>query len=161
MVRIDSKYIRFWSELTAEERRRLSIQMFSLFPQVLGPGSSDKYNPVSMWLVTTKQIINHALRDLFTAGGFKPYSFQNNNFEVPNICLKLDDFSTEITQFILDDENLDELNTCWATHFRQSNDALKHWRRQAVINLTNQAHHETTTSQFPINDFINELFRNG
>ena len=58
MVRIDSKYIRFWSELTAEERRRLSIQMFSLFPQVLGPGSSDKYNPVSMWLVTTKQIIN-------------------------------------------------------------------------------------------------------
>lgn len=55
----------FWKDLPAETRRDYQARMFALFPEVL---RSD-FDNASLWLVTTKSVLNSHIRDTFTAGG--------------------------------------------------------------------------------------------
>lgn len=60
-----SMNIRHWSSLSTEEQDNLRVQMIILFPEV----AAGKYTNASMWLVSVKGVVNHCMRDNFTAGG--------------------------------------------------------------------------------------------
>lgn len=55
----------FWKDLTPMKRLKYQAQMFILFPEVL---NSD-FDRASLWLCTTKSVLNSHMRDTFTAGG--------------------------------------------------------------------------------------------
>lgn len=55
----------FWKDLPAETRKDYQARMFALFPEVL---KSD-FDNASLWLVTTKSVLNAHIRDTFSAGG--------------------------------------------------------------------------------------------
>lgn len=55
----------FWKDLPPEVRKDYQARMFALFPEVL---KSD-FDNASLWLVTTKSVLNAHIRDTFTAGG--------------------------------------------------------------------------------------------
>ncbi|MDE7142667.1 MAG: hypothetical protein K2O33_07235, partial [Muribaculaceae bacterium] len=55
----------FWRDLPAQTRQDYQARMFALFPEVL---RSD-FDNASLWLVTTKSVLNSHIRDTFTAGG--------------------------------------------------------------------------------------------
>ena len=64
--------VRLWSALSPEEKNRLTVLGYCLFPEVL----ASKYNRYSLWLVTARGIVNNNVRDGFSAGG-------KSNFLVP------------------------------------------------------------------------------
>ncbi len=55
----------FWKDLPPLTRADYQARMFALFPEVL---KSD-FDNASLWLVTTKSVLNAHIRDTFTAGG--------------------------------------------------------------------------------------------
>ncbi len=60
--------IRLFSTLADEEREQVRVQLYAMFPEILG-NSSDKYNNPSLYLLTRYGIINPSFRDMFSAGG--------------------------------------------------------------------------------------------
>ena len=62
--------IRLWNTLECEEKRLIVAQSMILFPEVMRPESKkDKYNQLSLWLCSYKQIVSPNIRDSFSAGG--------------------------------------------------------------------------------------------
>jgi len=59
--------IRFWNELSDEEKNSLKLESIIKFPTILG-NSNDKYNPVSLWLIQEHSILNSSLRDVYSSG---------------------------------------------------------------------------------------------
>lgn len=57
--------VRFWRDLSPQEKLSYQAQIFILFPEVL----VSKYDNASLWLCTTRSILNPHIRDTFTAGG--------------------------------------------------------------------------------------------
>lgn len=57
--------VRFWRDLSYEEKINNQAQIFILFPEVLG----SNYDNASLWLCTTRGVLNPHIRDTFTAGG--------------------------------------------------------------------------------------------
>ena len=60
--------IKHWRSLSTDEKEHLRIIALAYFPELLG-NSSRKYTRLSTWLVSRFGVVNHALRDTFTAGG--------------------------------------------------------------------------------------------
>ncbi len=61
--------IKLWSALTHEEKERLIVQGYSLFPELFNVRSAKKYNRYALWLASQKAIVNTNIRDGFSAGG--------------------------------------------------------------------------------------------
>ncbi|MBR1792457.1 MAG: hypothetical protein IJ764_02300 [Bacteroidales bacterium] len=57
--------IRRWSSLRAVELDELRTQILILFPEVV----NGNYDNAAMWLASAKGIVNHCIRDNFSAGG--------------------------------------------------------------------------------------------
>ena len=64
-MKLDFDTIEFWNNLNRSDKKTLTVQMFALFPRVLGR-HGDKYNKPSLWLIKEKMIINNHIRDCFT-----------------------------------------------------------------------------------------------
>ncbi len=63
-----SPTVRLFSTLENEEKERVRVLLYTMFPEILG-NSSDKYNNPSLFLLTRYGIINPSFRDMFSAGG--------------------------------------------------------------------------------------------
>lgn len=64
--------LRLWSAVSSKEANDLLLQVFILFPEVLG----SEFIQAALWLCTRHSILCHN-RDQFSAGG--QYSFVNGN----------------------------------------------------------------------------------
>ncbi|MCI5113589.1 MAG: hypothetical protein D3921_00105 [Candidatus Electrothrix sp. AW1] len=60
--------VKLWSNLLPKEKDRLRLIALAYFPNLLG-NDSKKYARLATWLVSRFGIVNHALRDTFSAGG--------------------------------------------------------------------------------------------
>lgn len=82
---------RSYSELNIDEKRELEAEMCALIPEIFCVGKANrqtKYSRVSTYLAARHRIVNHALRDLFSAGGTISYRHFNN---VPRVLERLTD----------------------------------------------------------------------
>ncbi|MCD8308755.1 MAG: hypothetical protein LUD19_02785 [Clostridia bacterium] len=61
--------VKLWTSLSAEEKERLTVCGYALFPEILSPASGKKYNRYALWLATVQGIVNTNVRDSFSAGG--------------------------------------------------------------------------------------------
>lgn len=62
--------IRLWNSLEKEEKKDLQAKCMILFPEALNPnGGNTKYNNISLWLCSYKQVVFPNIRDIFSAGG--------------------------------------------------------------------------------------------
>lgn len=61
--------LRLWTTLTTKEKNTYTAQGYALFPEILAPSSSAKYQRFALWLATNCSIINTNIRDQFSAGG--------------------------------------------------------------------------------------------
>lgn len=57
--------IRLWSGLEQAEKRRLTALILVLFPETM----TSTYENAALWLCSYYQVVNHNMRDLYTAGG--------------------------------------------------------------------------------------------
>ena len=64
--------VRLWTALSSQAKEELTVQGYTLFPEVLRAGSPTKYNRYALWLVTQKGVVNTNIRDSFSAGGKVP-----------------------------------------------------------------------------------------
>ena len=60
--------IKHWSNLTSEEKEEKTILALAYFPTLFG-SNQKKFHRLATWLVSQFGIVNHALRDIFSAGG--------------------------------------------------------------------------------------------
>ncbi len=60
--------IQHWSNLSETEKLNYRLYALAYFPSLLGKNSK-KYHALSSWLVAKFGVVNHALRDTFSAGG--------------------------------------------------------------------------------------------
>lgn len=60
--------VKIWGNLSASDKDELRILALAYFPNLLGIDQK-KYVRLASWLVTQFGIVNHALRDTFSAGG--------------------------------------------------------------------------------------------
>ncbi|MBQ8171183.1 MAG: hypothetical protein IJZ95_04240 [Oscillospiraceae bacterium] len=61
--------VKLWSALTPEEKNIYTVKGYALFPEILTPNSTKKYQRYALWLATHCGIINTNIRDQFSAGG--------------------------------------------------------------------------------------------
>ena len=60
--------VRLFSTLANEEKERIRVLLYAMFPEIFG-NNGDKYNNPSLFLLTRYGIINPSFRDMFSAGG--------------------------------------------------------------------------------------------
>lgn len=61
--------VRLWTALSHEQKEKLTVQGYALFPEILSAGNNKKYNRYALWLATRKAVVNTNIRDSFSAGG--------------------------------------------------------------------------------------------
>ena len=61
--------VKLWSALTPEEKNVYTVKGYALFPEILTPNSTKKYQRYALWLATNCGVINTNIRDQFSAGG--------------------------------------------------------------------------------------------
>lgn len=81
--------LRFFTDLSAEEKKSTLAYGYVHFPELLGKGTK-KYKQYALWLTTEKSIISTSLRDDFSAGGQTDLIFENSHtYRVPQIFNRL------------------------------------------------------------------------
>lgn len=94
---------RAYSDLDGKEQAKLIAEVCALIPEVFtigGTGRSTKYSRVSTYLAARYKVVDHALRDRFSAGG----TFQYKNYTaVPKVLKRLTDrnFLVLVREFLL------------------------------------------------------------
>ncbi len=79
-----------WSALSKDEKDEVRIQGMALFPEIFGNDDRTKYQSLAIWAVTKKGIVDHALRDRFTAGGQETIEINGKKYEdIPKIFFHL------------------------------------------------------------------------
>lgn len=63
-----SAKVRLWRTLEQNEKQRLIVCAYAFFPEILG-ANQDKYDNLSLWLVSKYGIVSTSMRDSFSAGG--------------------------------------------------------------------------------------------
>lgn len=82
--------IRFWRELSVEEKEKIKIQMIVATPSILG----GQYENACQWLLQHQGIINPSFRDSFSAGG----QVIVNGVKVPKIIGNIDTWKKSIAE---------------------------------------------------------------
>ncbi len=99
--------IRLWHNLSHAKKEELRIEAFAHFPSLLS-NCPAKYYSLATWLVAQFGVVNHALRDTFTAGG--TVSIDGTDF--PKIFLHLTENLPKIYAAI-DRMELDDIEFYW------------------------------------------------
>ena len=93
--------LRFWNNISKEEKHELLVLGMILFPEIFGK-SQDKFNRFAFWLVTKHNIVCPNARDPFTAGGTRDYNVGSIFYtKVPRIFLNLFDSISAIVDLII------------------------------------------------------------
>lgn len=108
--------IRFLNDLSVEEKRKLTLRMFILFPELFGNDATIKYKRASLWLCSRQSLICSNIRDFFTAGG-KVKTLGNLHFSqpLPQIIKRLYDNKEEILALLKhpDEALMNDINDLW------------------------------------------------
>lgn len=107
--------VKLWANLAASEKDNLKIIALAYFPQLLG-NDRKKYASLATWLVSRFGIVNHALRDTFSAGG----KIDIDGHKFPRIFDHLFSNIDEILREISSIQN-DDLNHYWKIDLQTNN----------------------------------------
>ena len=81
--------LRFFTDLSSEEKNSILAYGYVHFPELLGSGSK-KYKQYALWLTTEQSISSTSLRDDCSAGGQADMVFENSHhYRVPQIFNRL------------------------------------------------------------------------
>jgi hypothetical protein len=89
--------VKFYSDLTSEERKHLTAKALLLFPEVLTKTAN--YKNTSLWLLKMG-ILNHSLRDMFSASK----NVQMFGYTVPSKFMRLHKYFDYIVDTVLSGE---------------------------------------------------------
>jgi len=119
--------VRNWNNLSVKKKQELTLKALAYFPGLLG-SDKKKYARLATWLVSQFGIVNHALRDSFTAGG----QIQIGHCKFPRIFTYLQDDLTKILNFA-SQISLEDIEYYWESSLTNNsieqtwkNCALKH-----------------------------------
>lgn len=117
--------VRLWGNLHQERKEELRILALAYFPSLLGIDQK-KYARLATWLVSHFGIVNHALRDTFTAGG----KVSINGIEFPKIFKHLTEDLEKIIENINNIEN-DDISYYWEVDL-PIDDPVAIWKRECL-----------------------------
>ena len=75
--------LRLWTSLSVEQKNYYTVQGYALFPEVLIPNSTTKYQRYALWLAKNCSVLNTNIRDQFSAGGRKEIRYNGKTIRVP------------------------------------------------------------------------------
>lgn len=117
--------VRLWTALSCEEKEKLIVDGYVLFPEVLGSNSTKKYNRYALWLATQRSVVNTNIRDSFSAGG------QVNMTSKEGICIMMPAVFGRIRKYknlintVLYEIDEKTLQECWGEAIQY--DRLRQW----------------------------------
>lgn len=117
--------IKLWGNLQQKKKRSLRISALAHFPILLS-NNPKKYARVATWLVSKYGVVNHALRDTFTAGG------QTNikGVLLPKIYNHISDNLDDIID-IVKTISEDDISYYWEID-TPINDCVFEWKKQCL-----------------------------
>lgn len=118
-------HIQHWVNLSADKKQTLKIQTFAHFPSIFNKDRA-RYNPIATWLVSRFNVVNHALRDSFTAGG----QIKIDGVLMPKIFENLSTFQEKI-EAIIPQIDREELKYYWSVDHIAAN-SVEQWRKLCV-----------------------------
>ncbi|MBA5248423.1 MAG: hypothetical protein FE834_02645 [Gammaproteobacteria bacterium] len=117
--------IKLWRNLTPERQDELRILALSYFP-ILFSNNSKKYGQLATWLVSRFGIVNHALRDVFTAGG----TITIKEIEFPRVFKHIDNNLDDIISNINKIQE-DDIGYYWELD-TPVNNKVEEWKKQCL-----------------------------
>jgi len=141
--------IDFLDTLSNKKRLILTSQMFALFPEVL----NSKYKKAVLWLLVKRGIVSYNLRDTFSRGGKKAKIINNKNIEVSAVLNRLALYIDDISDYLTNPQNLEEIQEYWEIDDLKIDDTLLIWKRMVAKNTKDYFR----TMPVSENDFINSL----
>ena len=119
-----SAKVRLWKTLEQNEKQKLIILGYAFFPEILG-SNQDKYDNLSLWLVSKYGIVLTSMRDSFSAGGKVYITVNGISQQVSRSVYNLFDNFQQIKRQILIASN-DTLKDVWNVS-AVKHDRIKQW----------------------------------
>ncbi|MFK8011114.1 MAG: hypothetical protein AB8B80_03670 [Marinicellaceae bacterium] len=119
--------IKHWKNLTKEEKQNIKIAAIAYFPVLLS-NKNTKYMNVSAWLVSEYNVVNHALRDAFSAGGQITF----NSIRFPKIFNYVLSRLDEVL-LVVKNIDIDDAKHYWDVDLNKSQ-LISNWKRQCIHN---------------------------
>lgn len=117
--------VKHWGNLDPTEKEEIMIAALAYFP-VLFSNNPKKFIKVSTWLVSTFGVVNHALRDTFTAGG----KIEINGIKFPKIFSHLRDHLGKIHEVV---DGILEDDVCYYWEIEKPvNNKFEQWKAQCL-----------------------------
>lgn len=122
--------VKHWSNLSSEQKDELSTLALAHFPILLSK-DPQKYLQLSTWLVSRFGIVNHALRDTFTAGG----QIKIQGFMFPQIFKYI---VSELNNIIVNVNKIqkDDISYYWGID-APINNKVDMWKQQCLLHCQN------------------------
>ncbi len=118
--------VKLWGNLEQERKEELRISALAHFPILLS-NNSKKYTSLATWLVAKFGIVNHALRDTFTAGG----QVDIGGIKLPKIFSYISDNLDDIVNVIKTIPE-DDIVYYWGIE-TLATDCVSEWKRQCLV----------------------------
>ena len=107
--------VRLWLALSPQQKRHYTCMGYAFFPEIFSPRGNEKYQRLSLWLVTSYGIVNTNIRDQFSAGGRRTLNVKGKTYkEVPAVFARIMENRFEIAK-IIQEASKAELMSCWNT----------------------------------------------
>ena len=88
-----------WDCVSSAEQAKLRVSALALFPELLGD-SPRRFDKLTLWLATVRNIVSPSLRDFFLVRGRVTIPNLEKFGEVPRILLFIDENKTDIISYI-------------------------------------------------------------
>lgn len=122
----DSIIFRVWNSLSKIEKKKIKIESYIYFPEILGK-QQNKFDKLTLWLSVKKRIVCPNVRDLFSAGGRQDIILEGVTLKaVPKTIIKL----IQNIEFIISglcSVSIDDINESWRTKFNDRQNIEKQW----------------------------------
>jgi len=118
--------VRLWGNLSQRRKEELRISALAHFPILLS-NNPQKYSRLATWLVSKFGIVNHALRDTFTAGG----QIDIGGVMLPKIFNHISSDIGEITNIVRAIPE-DDIFHYWGVNVPIGN-SVSEWKKQCLI----------------------------
>ncbi len=140
-----------WNTLSSEEQNHYVAIGFSLFPEVFAQRTNAQYQRYVLWLATHLSVINHNVRDSFTAGGNVEVLVHGVKMKVSSIFYRVRKLSLLI-QRIIEESEPARLKVAWnVKHIEE--DRMEQW-----IDIVSSYGQSKTLSFNQIRLILNEVF---
>lgn len=128
-----SPTIRLWTSLSKEEKEQLTAYGYALFPEVLAPSNSKKYNRYALWLASNQGIVNTNIRDSFSAGGKISMTLTNRiNIQMPAAFARISKYK-DLIRTVINEASPLALQQYWTVDHIEDN-RISQWCRLVIHN---------------------------